>query len=203
MSTANEPEPGIAREKRAWRRTLRRLFALVPPESRARLDSILVERVGGWLADLRPSSLLAYAPLPDEPDLFPAFRAWLAGGGVLGLPAWLGGDRMVFRRVSDPDRDLRQSRRGIREPLPDLPEMAPETAGAAILPGRAFSESLDRLGRGAGCYDAGFGRPGPLLAGAAYDFQVFPRLPAGRGDVPVDLLLTPTRTLRRKRCPPP
>jgi 5-formyltetrahydrofolate cyclo-ligase len=198
MSPGNDAGPDPAAEKKAWRLAIGGLFKLIPPETRAGLDAALAARLGEWLAGRRLKSVLAFAPLPDEPDLFPFFRRWLAEGGILGLPVWPRGGPMFFRRVRDLDRDLAAGRGGVREPIPGLPEMPPEAAEAALAPGRAFAAgTLARLGRGAGCYDALFRRGGLMKAGVAYDFQIFPHIPAGEGDVPVDLILTPSRIVRR------
>ena len=78
-----------------------------------------------------------------------------------------------------------------------MPEIRPETVGVALVPGRAFSETLERLGRGAGCYDRLFRNGGPARAGVAYDFQIFPRLPAGEYDARMEAVLTPSRTIGR------
>ena len=205
MSPANDGgggsgirDPGdLSREKRAWRLAIGGIFSLNPPEARARLDRALADRIAAWLGKGRSQALLAFVPLADEPDILPFLRRWLAEGGVLGLPAWPEGGGLIFRRVEDPDCQLRFGRGGVREPASELPEIHPETAGAALVPGRAFSETLERLGRGAGCYDRLFRNAGPARAGVAYDFQVFPRLPAGKGDAQMDAVLTPSRTIGR------
>jgi 5-formyltetrahydrofolate cyclo-ligase len=189
--------PGSADSKPAWRAALAGVFALIPSGARQALDAALAERLDGWLAAGRFRVVFGFAPLPDEPGLLPLFRRWLAGGGVLGFPVWLGGGDMLFRRVGDLEKDLRLGRAGILEPPPSLPEIRPSEAEAVITPGRAFSETLTRLGRGAGCYDRLFRRAGAVRAGVAYDFQIFPELPSGGEDLPVDLVFTPSRGLRR------
>lgn len=189
--------PGPADSKKAWRAALAGIFALIPPGARKPLDSALGEKLGAWLVDGRFRVVLGFAPLPDEPGLLPAFRGWLSRGGALGLPAWLGGGEMLFRRVEDLEKDLRPGRAGILEPLPSLPEISPGEAEAAIAPGRAFSETLARLGRGAGCYDRLFRRTGAVKAGVAYDFQVFPEIPADGDDVGLDMIFTPSRIVGR------
>jgi 5-formyltetrahydrofolate cyclo-ligase len=192
------PESGnLFREKQSWRLAISGIFSLVPPETRAGLDRALTGRIADWLGKGGSQALLAFVPLADEPDIFLFLRRWLAGGGVLGLPVWPDGGNLVFRRVENLDRQLRPGRGGIREPVPELPEIRLESAGAALVPGRAFSETLERLGRGAGCYDRLFRNGGPARAGVAYDFQIFPRLPAGEGDVRMGAVLTPSRTIGR------
>lgn len=186
----------IKEKKKAWRRALVELFRLVPREDRRRLDAALSERALGYAARSGANLLMGFAPMADEPDLSACFRLWLKGGGRLALPVWLGGDRMIIRRVDDLDSQLRPGRGGILEPLETLPEVAPETLELVIAPGRAFSESRARMGRGSGCYDALFRAHEVAKFGVAYDFQVFPEIPTYFGDVRLDAVVTPTRTVK-------
>lgn len=189
----------LSDRKRRWRRLAADMFSLVPRAARAELDEALAERVWEFAAGSGAKTLLGFSALPDEPDLAPFFRRWLAGGGVLALPVWPGGSDMTLRRVANLDRDLRPGRGGILEPVAGLPEVAPRELDAVVTPGRFFSEGCDRLGRGAGCYDALLRQCEPASVGAAYDFQVLPEIPAGPDDVPLDAIVTPTRTVRRVR----
>ncbi len=191
-------EVDVREVKKAWRRLMLDAFALVPRDARRKLDAALATRLRKHLAGRNIGLLLGFAPLLDEPDLSPFFRRWLAEGGALAMPQWLGGARLLMRRVEDIDKQLRPGRAGILEPLPDLPEAGPEELDAVVAPGRAFSEGCVRMGRGSGCYDALFrGRPA-LKVGVAYDFQVFPELPTYFGDVPLDAIVTPSRIVGQK-----
>ena len=187
------PELDARERKNAWRKLIAGLFALIPQDARHKLDVGLTARLRECLAGKEVRLLLGFAPLPDEPNLSPFFRRWLAEGGRLAMPRWLGGADLSLRLVTDIDSQLRPGRAGILEPRPGLPEVPPEELGLVIAPGRAFSEELVRMGRGSGCYDSLFRGQQPFKVGVAYDFQVFPELPAGAGDVPVDVVVTPSR----------
>lgn len=182
-------------EKTLWRRHIRDIFKLTPPASRQPLDQALMRRLDDALAGHAQQLILAFSPLPDEPDIFPAFGKWLRAGGGLAFPVWSGTRDLCFRKISDCDRDLRPGRGGIREPASGLPEVEPGEAALALVPGRAFSEGRLRLGRGAGCYDLLFFRRKLITIGICYDFQVFPYLPGDEHDLVVDRVLTPGRTL--------
>lgn len=185
----------VREKKKAWRRLVVDMFALVPQNARRRLDAALAERVRDFVFQTRASSLLGFAPMLDEPDLSPFFRRWVKEGGELVLPVWLGGEHMLIRRVSDLDSQLRPGRGGILEPIDTCPEVAPASLDLVITPGRVFSETCVRMGRGSGCYDALFRGHNPIKAGVGYDFQVFPELPSWSGDVPLDLVITPSRVV--------
>ena len=113
----------------------------------------------------------------------------------MALPLWSGERDLSFRMIGDLDRDLRPGRAGILEPAPRLAEAETGCPAVALTPGRAFSESRQRLGRGAGCYDHLFFRRKLIKIGVCYDFQIFPDLPCGDHDVPMDMVLTPERVV--------
>lgn len=188
----------IREVKKAWRRLVVQMFALVPRQARRKLDAMLEERLREYVFHSGAAYLLGFAPMLDEPDLSVFFRRWVAEGGKLALPVWLGGEKMRMRRVTDLDRQLQPGRGGILEPVADLPEVSPGDLDLVITPGRVFSETGDRMGRGSGCYDALFRHNNPLKVGVAYDFQVFPEIPTYSGDVPLDLVITPTRIVGRE-----
>lgn len=185
----------VKEKKKAWRRLLLDLFALVPREDRRRLDLVLAEKLDAFVRESGAGMVLAYAPMSDEPDLTIFLRRWLAGGGGLALPVWMGGQNMVFRRVDDLDSQLKPGRAGIMIPQETLPEVKPEELDLVITPGRVFSEARDRLGRGSGCYDVLFSRYDVTKVGVAYDFQIFPKVPVEPADVPLDAVITPSRLL--------
>jgi 5-formyltetrahydrofolate cyclo-ligase len=66
------------------------------------------------------------------------------------------------------------------------------------VPGVAFDASGRRLGRGGGSYDRALAARGAatLAVGLAYDEQVVDEVPTDAHDVPVDVVVTPTRVLR-------
>ena len=181
--------------KQRWRGLMRDAFFLLQRAARRRLDAALAARALRYLAPLTGGSLLGFAPLDDEPDVLSVFAAWLAGGGTAAFPRWVGENGMRLFRVAGVAGDLVPGRAGIREPKAGSEEIRIDDVDAALIPGRAFSEGLKRLGRGAGCYDALLASARVVKIGVAYDFQVFPDLPAGAGDVSMDAVLTPGRTI--------
>lgn len=187
---------GVVSDKLAWRAAVAALFRLMPAAGRGALDEALNKRLFRTAAEAGKGLALAFSPLPDEPDITGFLRMWLASGGELALPAWNGGPGMAFRRVTDIDGQLRPGKAGILEPSGALGEAPPAEAALAIVPGRAFSESCDRLGRGGGCYDALLAGGDLPAIGVAYDFQVFPGIPRDGRDVPVDMIVTPSRIVR-------
>jgi 5-formyltetrahydrofolate cyclo-ligase len=116
-------------------------------------------------------------------------------------------ERRVYLPVTRPPRDLTfarwhrgdafaRSRFGIDEPLPTARRVATTRLDVVLVPLVAFDRRGNRLGHGAGYYDAAFAfrlagrRRRPLLIGLAHAFQELPQIDAQSWDVPLDLVVT-------------
>ena len=102
-------------------------------------------------------------------------------------------------RIASPETDLTPGHYGIPEPRPDLPAEAAVPSGALwLIPGLAFTPRGLRLGRGRGYYDRLLAaHPGGIRVGLAFDCQILPDLPHSPWDIPMDWVLTPTRSMPR------
>ena len=101
--------------------------------------------------------------------------------------------------------ELRPGRYGLLEPAGDvMMTQRDEEELVVFVPGLAFDLRGDRLGRGKGWYDRALSRLGACvtLAGLAYEFQIFDRLPAERWDCKVDHIITESRVVDCGDRPP-
>jgi len=178
------------------------------------------ERAGLDAAERRARSQAACARLLDLPELADLTGRTVAGYVALGARGELDpapalaaiaarGGRVAYPRVAAPASplvfhlaeaaELVSGRFGLSEPAPHAPELAASALDAVLVPGVAFDAGGRRLGLGGGFYDRTFAQaPRPPLIGLCYDLQVVPDCPAGPGDVPVDLVVTESRVLRRE-----
>jgi 5-formyltetrahydrofolate cyclo-ligase len=105
-----------------------------------------------------------------------------------------GGDFVELKRGGE----LRPGRYGILEPAGDvLLTQRDEEELVVFVPALAFDLLGNRLGGGKGWYDRALSRLGACvtLAGLAYEFQMFDRLPAERWDCKVDHIITERRVV--------
>lgn len=147
-------------------------------------------------------TVLFFAPLSDEPDIWPAIYRVIRGGCTVTLPSFdKSSGSYLARVVRDPDRDVKLGHHGIREPKNSLPEFPLNLLDLVLVPGVAFDMKGRRLGRGAGYYDRILENVPGFTCGIAFDEQISGELPVEPHDVLVDCILTPTRLLlsRAKR----
>jgi 5-formyltetrahydrofolate cyclo-ligase len=142
-------------------------------------------------------TVLLFAPMPDEPDLWPALETALSAKKV-GLPRFSSQAQMyVAAQVRDVQGDVCSGKYGIREPNAACPIIPWVDIDLVIVPGMAFDERGRRLGRGRGYYDRILAEVRGLKCGVAFDEQIVAEVPAESHDVRVNLVVTPTRVMMR------
>jgi len=91
---------------------------------------------------------------------------------------------------------LKKGYAGIMEPEGE--SVSPEKIDIVVVPAVAYDLKGHRLGYGKGYYDRFLKSTQALKVGVAYDFQVVDQLPVEEHDIPVDLIITPTRIIKTK-----
>ena len=144
----------------------------------------------------RARTVLIYASTSEEIDTAPAIQALRRRGAVVALPRVAGPNELVVHRV-DPGTPLVRGPFGLVEPPADSPVVPPAEVDVAVVPGVAFDGACRRVGRGAGYYDRLLAQMDrAVTVGLAFDGQVLDEVPCEEHDVCLDVLVTPTRTIR-------
>jgi 5-formyltetrahydrofolate cyclo-ligase len=162
--------------KREMRHRVKRLLAELPAEERRARSALIQAKLLREARFQAATVLAAYASFGTEVVTDAVLAECLAGSKTLLLPRMKpDGCTLSFHRVAAL-ADLETNAFGIREPRAAAPEVAVETVDFLLVPGMAFSDSGERLGRGAGYYDRILARiPATACALAiAYDMQLFP-----------------------------
>jgi 5-formyltetrahydrofolate cyclo-ligase len=132
-----------------------------------------------------------FFPLRTEINPLPLLRRVAAAGAKLAFPIVVGRGHPLRFRTWSFGAPLGSGVWGIREPLPDAPEVDPDIL---IVPLAAFDRTGDRIGYGAGYYDMTLNRlraAKPVTAiGLAFAAQEIARVPATPRDAKLDLVLT-------------
>ncbi len=136
-----------------------------------------------------------YMALPGEVDMVDLEQALATTGRSICVPAFdatQGGYRLA---LVAPATSFIDAPFGLREP--EDPEWADSASvGCIVVPGVAFDEAGHRVGHGGGHYDRMLSGTPAVKIGVAFDFQVFDGVPAEEHDVVMDVVVTPTRTLK-------
>ena len=149
-------------------------------------------------AYLRADLLLGFVALPGEPDLQKLYDDALGAGKRVGFPVCMPDGNLDFRQVDSQWRShLVRNRWNIGEPdCGRFPSVESNTGDRVVIlvPALAFTIHRERLGRGKGFYDRFLAqkRPNMISIGVCFDHQVLPSVPLERGDMGVDLLMTPS-----------
>jgi 5-formyltetrahydrofolate cyclo-ligase len=192
----------VADEKAAIRLRMRAALRTLRADEHARFGRAASERLDRLSEFRDATTVLLFRSLGEEIDSTPLFDSAFARGQQVLAPRATGAE-LAFVVVTRRTR-WRRGGFGVLEPEAGDPlPVADIPAGESVIvvPGLAFSERGERLGRGGGHYDRALadlnGRA--VSIGLAFDVQVLERLPCEGHDVPVDVIVTEARELRRVR----
>jgi 5-formyltetrahydrofolate cyclo-ligase len=185
----------IPNSKSDLRRQIRAALEKISPAVRAAESVDLCERLEAQLRSAR--TILFFAPLPDELDIWPLLEKFLAAGKVCALPFYNSATKnYLTRRVQNLTKDVSVGYFGIREPTSSCPEVPLETFDLVLVPGVAFDWNGNRLGRGRGFYDRLLKQVSGLKCGIGHDFQLLGKIPTEPHDARMNFVVTPARCIR-------
>ncbi|MGA2787538.1 MAG: 5-formyltetrahydrofolate cyclo-ligase [Verrucomicrobiota bacterium] len=188
-------QPGIQAAKAALRKQIRAALGNISPAVRAVKSIDLCERLKPQLRSAR--TILFFAPLPGEIDVWPLLEEMVPAGKTAALPRF---DPVTqtyrARRVEIPAGEIVSGKFGVREPAAGCVEIPLEKFDLVLVPGVAFDLSGNRLGRGKGFYDQLLAKISGVKCGVGYDFQLLEKIPAEPHDAKVDFVITPARTMK-------
>ena len=184
--------------KAGLRQIIRTALGKVSPAVRA-VESIgLCRRLEAQMQSAR--TILFFAPLADELDVWPLLGTLLRTPVVCALPAFDGATQLYSaRRIRNLETDIFIGKFGVSEPLLELEEIPPGKFDLVLVPGVAFDLGGNRLGRGKGFYDRILAGASGVKCGVAYDFQLLEKIPTEPHDAKVDFIFTPARGVKAKK----
>jgi len=193
-----------ASQKVALREQLRaRLVKQIAADVRAKSAAIW-ERLSVLSEFTSARRLLVYVSAGGEADTHGLIRQLLAMGRNVYVPLFdTAKQHYVASELRDFDMDLATGKFGILEPKPEaIRPAASDQIDAALVPGLAFDETGNRLGRGMGHFDRLLqGVHGTRIA-LAFDFQLLDEVPADAHDARMDFIVTENRVIKTKGTRP-
>ena len=144
--------------------------------------------------------LLSYVSKESEVDTHGLIRQLLAMGRQVCVPHFEP-DRQQYiaSELRDFDADLAVGKFGILEPKPGaIRRAAVDHLDTVLVPGLAFDETGNRLGRGRGYFDRLLREVGGVKIALAFDFQILTEVPTEAHDARMDFVVTETRVIKIK-----
>jgi len=146
---------------------------------------------------IKPGMIVSgFSPMKSEINPIPLMRKLADLGASLALPAIDGRGKPLIMRTWKFGDPFKSGQWGIREPMPDAPQVAPDIL---IVPLACFDRAGHRIGYGAGYYDMTINAlraKKPVVAvGIAFAAQEIPKVPATERDARLDLVLTERETI--------
>ena len=142
-----------------------------------------------------PAAVAGYHAIRCELDPLQLLTALHRQGFRIALPRRGEGTTLSFREW-EPGSTLERGTFGLQEPAETQPAMHPAVIFVPLL---AFDRKGNRLGYGAGYYDAALrdmrARQQLIAIGVAFDEQEFAAIPREPQDEPLDMVLTPSRVI--------
>ena len=168
--------------------------AALNPDFRAAADSAICARLKN-LSELKATeSIAAYVSDGTEVDLSAFLLECRQADKKVFLPRYSSSSDAGYEMVeiNDLSLDLVPGKYGLMEPGQQLPAA---TAGQInemlwLVPGVAFDNTGVRLGRGKGIYDRLLGNSDGLSIGIFYECQKSDKVPAGKYDQNLDIIVT-------------
>ncbi len=141
----------------------------------------------------RSRTILAFAPMAREPDIWPLIAGALDEGLEVFLPRYVAADdRYEPALLRNPEADLQPGKWGIREPVAACPAGTLKQLDFILVPGVAFDVSGRRLGHGRGYYDRLLAEISGWNCGVAFACQIVAAVPTSPRDIGMDGIVTPS-----------
>jgi 5-formyltetrahydrofolate cyclo-ligase len=186
MSDLTEPE----QTKAALRTAALALRDALPAAARQAAAEAIAARA--FPVKIAPGAVVSgFSPMKTEINPIPLLRKLSDAGAQLALPAIAGRGKPLIMRAWKFGDPLKSGQWGIREPVPEAGEVAPDIL---IVPLAAFDRAGHRIGYGAGYYDMTINAlratKKVVAIGIAFAAQEIPQVPATERDARLDLVLT-------------
>ena len=169
-------------------KTIRTSFS---PDEKMNLDMSIADRVSRLRQYKNAKTLMCYVSTPIEVNTVPIIEMAMRDNKRVAVPRCVDNTReMEFYYITSMD-DLAPRTFGVLEPIDGKCEkMTDFSDSICIVPGLAFDRLGFRLGYGKGYYDRFLCNYSGQKIGIVYEDCIRGKLPHGRYDIPVDVLVS-------------
>jgi 5-formyltetrahydrofolate cyclo-ligase len=180
----------ISSQKSALRVSALALREAMPVAERQAAAEAIAAR--GLPVAVTPGTIVSgFMPMKTEINPLPLMKKLADAGALLALPCIAGRGHPLIMRAWKIGDAFKAGQWGIREPVPEAPEVAPDIV---IVPLAAFDRAGQRIGYGAGYYDMTLHalrqKKKVVAVGIAFAAQEIAQVPATDRDERLDFVLT-------------
>ncbi len=183
---------GLKTELRA---KIRAALGKISPAVRAVESIDLCARLKVQIQSAR--TVLFFAPLPDELDIWPVLELSLALGTTCALP-FFDAEKKSYcaKEIKKLATDIVTGKFGVREPAASCAKIPLDKFDLVLVPGLAFDLHGNRLGRSKGFYDRLLIEASGVKCGICHDIQLLENIPTESHDAKVNFVLTPNKCVK-------
>ncbi len=176
-------------DKKQLRQWIRERKRMVGSSQKRKQSEIITREILEHPNIRTASTILLYAALPDEVETQGLLDNLSKKGKTVLLPVVINQEELELRQYKGP-QDLHIGAYHIPEPA-GVPFLNLDQIDVAVIPGMAFDDYGNRLGRGKGYYDRLLEKiPQCYKIGICFDFQKFTHIPTGPYDVKMDEVIS-------------
>ncbi len=178
--------------KKALRQQIHERLAALPPEQWHARSAAACRLLCGTSEYRRADVVMIFLSMPLEVDTTAiAIQSWNDGKRILAPRVSWEQRRMLPVEIHSLTTDVEPGLMGVREPAEGLPVPVSDI-DLVVVPGLAFDERGNRLGRGRGFYDRFLSHRDfrGVACALALEAQIVSEVPVGPLDMRIDMLVT-------------
>ena len=177
-------------DKKTLRKICKEKRSLLSPEQRASFSYLICEKLKPFLTNRR---ILSYSPYQEEVNVDIINNQYGVALPVIS-------ENRTMKAYRSIDKTYLLNKLGIKEPDPLNSIIVDKSdIDVVIVPLLGFDHDLYRLGHGGGYYDLYLKDMDALKIGVAFSIQKLEELPREAWDIPMDIIITETGILSRKK----
>lgn len=184
-------------EKKDVRKTMKALLANHPPRERERKGRKITRSLLGLSDYKKAKVIMSYVSTGNEVQTRDFIAFAFSHGKRIVVPAVDSKTcTLTLHEIHSLD-ELEPGYADIPEPKDKSRPILPNDIDLAVLPGLAFDEKCNRLGKGKAMFDRLLKDMSCPKIALAFEFQLTEKVPTHSHDIPVDMVLTEERLIKR------
>ena len=168
----------------------------IPDTKKSEYDKILAEKLLSMVEFKNADSVLLFWSIGSELDTREIFKESIRQGKKVYFPKCTGEGQMIFFRVFS-DKDFSVGKYNIPEPTTNIKYELNGKNSLAVIPALSVGRDFSRLGYGKGYYDRFLNDFKGISVCPTYPQLLCEGVPTGKFDIPMNIIITPTESLRR------